>query len=219
MNKLIREVMLPVVGLGAIMDVFDRIAASQGWSEAQLKEGLEPAEQKRRKMILNEWSDNIKALRGAFDSIIEVMNEGLEHIALQLQLKKAPKAKKGSTSSDEKMEDDVEGRAESTNPGEKGFADYLDQKTIAFNAGKETTLRAWCERHGIELSTHFFDHPADAPYTETEAHQHEDQEQHTRNQRQLYLLLYVSSVSFYLEAKSNTCADRVFAVLIKSSNS
>lgn len=189
--------MLPVVGLGTIMDVFDRIAASQGWSEAHLKEGLGPVEQNRRKLILNEWSDNIRALRGAFDDIIEVMNEGLDHIALQLQLKKAPKAKKESTSSDKKGEDDIEARAESTSPGEKGFADYLEQKTIVFNAGKETTLRAWCERHGIELSTHFFDHPADAPYTETVAKQHEDKEQHARNQRQLYLLLYVRKYTFY----------------------
>ncbi|KAE9984928.1 hypothetical protein EG328_008126 [Venturia inaequalis] len=206
-NKLIREIMLPIVGLGAIMDVFDRIAAAQGWSEAHLKEGLGPFEEERRKFILNEWSDNIKALRGAFDNIIEVMNEGLEHIALRLQLKKAPKAKKGrSTSSGEKVEDDIEARAESTNPGEKGFAEYLHEKTIAFNAGKETTLRAWCERHGIELSSHFFDHPADAPYTETAEKQHEDKEQHTRNQRQLYLLLYIE---FLLHSSSRAILDMV----------
>lgn len=186
--------MLPVVGLGAIMDVFDRIAASHGWTKAHLKEGLGPVEDERRNFILKEWSDNIKALSGAFDSIIEVMVEGLEHIALQLQLKKAPKPKKkrtGSTTSSEKEADDVEARAEFTRPGDAGFADYLDQKTKIFNAGKETTLRAWCERHGIELSIHFFDHPADAPYTETSSKKHEDQAQHTRNQRQLYLLLYV----------------------------
>ncbi|TID19071.1 MFS transporter [Venturia nashicola] len=205
-NKLIRAIMLPIVGLGAIMDVFDRIAAAQGWSEAHLKEGLDYVEAERRKLILNEWSDNIIALRGAFDDIIEVMNEGLEHVALQLQLKKAPKAKKGSTSSNEKVEDDIEARAESTNPGGKGFADYLDQKTIAFNAGKESTLRAWCERHGIELSTHFFDHPADAPYSETVAKQHEDKAQHLRNQRQLYLLLYIE---FLLHSSSRAILDMV----------
>lgn len=200
--------MLPIVGLGAIMDVFDRIAAAQGWSEAHLKEGLDPFEEERRKLVLNEWSDNIRALRGAFDDIIGVMDEGLDHIALQLQLKKPPKAKKGSTSPGDKVKEDIEARAESTNPGGKGFAEYLNQKTIAFNAGKETTLRAWCERHGIELSTHFFDHPTDAPYTETAAKKHEDKEQHTRNQRQLYLLLYVSSaVTFSLEFQAYSSAD------------
>jgi hypothetical protein len=196
LNKLVRLVMLPVVGLGAIMDIFDRIAASQGWTEAHLKEGLEPVEQERRKRILSEWSDNIKALRGAFDSIIEVMGEGLEHVALQLQLKKAPKPKKkrtGSASSIGEEAEDVEARAESTRPGDKGFADYLDQKTKIFNAGKQQTLRGWCERHGIELSTHFFDHPADAPYSESSEKRNEDYEEHQRNQRQLYLLLYVSN--------------------------
>jgi hypothetical protein len=189
--------MLPVVGLGAIMDVFDRIAATQGWSEAHLKEGLDPVEQERRQRVLNEWSENIKALQGAFDDIIEVMVEGLEHVALQLQLKSAPKSKKkraGSMASTEEEVEDVEARAESTKPGDKGFADYLDQKTKVFNAGKQSTLRGWCERHGIALSPDFFDNPADAPYTETSEKKSEDQEQHQRNQRQLYLLLYVCSI-------------------------
>ncbi|QDS77146.1 hypothetical protein FKW77_001332 [Venturia effusa] len=205
-NKLLRAVMLPVVGLGAIMDVFDRMAASQGWSEAHLKEGLDPAEEQRRNLILNEWSDNIRALRGAFDNIIEVMNEGLEHVALQLQLKKALKAKKGRNSLDGKAESDIEARADFTNPGEKGFADYLDQKTIAFNAGKQTTLRAWCKRHGIEIGIDFFDHPTDAPYTETSKKQHEGKDQHTRNQRQLYLLLYIE---FLLHSSSRAVLDLV----------
>jgi hypothetical protein len=195
LNKLIRQIMLPVVGLGAIMDVFDRMAAAQGWTEAHLKDGLEPAEQEKRTRILFEWSENIKALRSAFDSIIEVMAEGLEHAALQLQLKKAPKPKdnrKGSVSSIGKEAEDVEARAESTRPGDKGFADYLDQKTKVFDSGKQQTLRAWCERHGIELSPHFFDHPSDAPYSESSEKKNENYEQHQRNQRQLYLLLYVS---------------------------
>jgi hypothetical protein len=194
MNKLVRGVMLPIVGLGAIMGIFDRLAASLGWTEERIKSGLDPAEQEMRNKVLVEWSGNMKALRDPFDTIVEVMDEGLEHVALQLQLKKAPKPEKtrtGTTSSTVEETEDVEARAESTKPGDKGFADYLDQKSKAFNAGKQQTLKDWCTRHGINLSEHFFEHPADAPYTESSEVKNEDYEMHQRNQRQLYMLLYV----------------------------
>jgi hypothetical protein len=193
MNKLIRNIMLPVIGLGAILDVFERLAALRGWTQAHLESGLDLEEAEARRKTLVEWSENIKAIHDPFDSIVEVMVEGLEHVALQLQLKKPSEASK-SKSNDPHPSGDVEAEAVATRPGEKGFADYLEQKIKVFDGGKQQNLRQWCTRHGIDLSPDFFEHPEDAEFAESPELRNVKTEQHQRNQRQLYLLLYVSFV-------------------------
>jgi hypothetical protein len=189
MNKLIRNIMLPTVGLGAVLDIFERIAALHGWTQANLENGLEPENAELRRRTLLEWSENIKAVHGPFESIIEVMVEGLEHVALQLELKKPVKADKIGPRN-EQLVDDVEAKAVVTRPGEKGFAAYMEQKVQNFNDGKQQSMREWCARHGIQLDADFFEHPYTAEFAESAEVQHQG-EQHDRNQRQLYLLLYV----------------------------
>jgi hypothetical protein len=191
MNKLIRNIMLPTVGLGAVLDIFERIAALHGWTQAHLQSGLDTEETEDRRKTLVEWSENIKAIHDPFDSIVEVMVEGLEHVALQLQLKKPAKAEK-TRPKDPASSGDIEAEAVATRPGEKGFADHLEQKINVFNGGKQQNLREWCARHGIELSPDFFEHPKDAEFAESAELRNVKTEQHQRNQRQLYLLLYVS---------------------------
>ncbi|KAF2432446.1 hypothetical protein EJ08DRAFT_585764 [Tothia fuscella] len=191
MNKLFRAVMLPTVGMGAIIDIFQRIAVLHGWTKNFVSEGMSLERQKSRQKTLQEWSDNIKSLNPSFESIIEGTMEGLEHVALQLQFKKALKPKKGQKMNSPNSAEDLEAGADSTKPGSKGFAEHLRSKVEAFNGGKQQALREWCTRHGIDLSPDFFDHPLDAKYTESTAMKEEDYETHQQNQRQLYLLLYM----------------------------
>jgi hypothetical protein len=192
MNKMFRQVMLPTVGLSAIMDIFERIGCIHGWTQAHLTSGLSKEEEAIRKQTLVEWSDNIKAVNPQFEAITEAMLEGLEHVALQLQLKSKPKAKNRKGKKVSPLSEDVEADAEATKPGDKGFGDHLKQKIRIFDGGRQQTLRDWCTRHGINLSPDFFDHPKDATFTESSAFKQEDLDKHQQNQRQLYLLLYVS---------------------------
>jgi hypothetical protein len=189
MNKLIRNIMLPTAGLAAVLDVFERIAATHGWTQAHLQDGLEPEDAEDRRRTLLEWSKNMEAVHSPFESIIEVMVEGLEHVALQLQLKKSAKPKK-TGSKNEQPVDDVEAEAVATRPGDKEFAKYLEQKIQIFHNGKQQSIREWCDRHGIHLDADFFEHPHTAEFSEGPEVQHHG-ERHERNQRQLYLLLYV----------------------------
>jgi hypothetical protein len=219
MNKLVRNIMLPTVGLGAVIDIFERIAAIHNWTQVHLESGLDPDDADNRRKILVEWSENIKAVHNPFQSIVEVMVEGLEHVALQLQLKKREKAKKVPSTDEAGLPNDVEAEAGVTAPGEKGFADYLEKKIQIFYGGKQHNLRDWCHRHGIELSEDFFDHPADAQFSESDEMKNEKYEQHQRNQRQLYLLLYVSSMDIRDAFGSNSLTDGIFVTRCQSSNS
>lgn len=190
-NKHLRAIMLPTIGMTALGDLLEHIAAERGWSGTHLKEGLEESDAAFRETTIKEWSENIKALHDPFELVVSVCVEGLEHIMLQLQLKRPPKGSKKKTSTDVPGED-VEGMAEATKPGDKGFADYMQVKVDTFYGGKREVLESWCSRHGIELTSDFFDHPQDAKYAETEAALQENMATRQRGRRQLYLLLYVS---------------------------
>jgi hypothetical protein len=71
-NKQIRSIMLPTVGLTALTDLLERIAYFRGWSHAHLKEGLSEEETAARKEAIFEWSENIKALHSPFNSIVSI---------------------------------------------------------------------------------------------------------------------------------------------------
>lgn len=183
MVKLLRGIMIPILGLSSIIDIFGRFAELNNWNTDHDAESEE-----LRKKVVHEWNEIMTAVHEPLSKIIEVMDQGLEHVLLTLQFVKPPKKNAGSSGGES---DDVEAKGNAAQPGDKGFADHLDKQSEEFYQGREMTLRLWCERKGIRLAPDFFQHPATASYDESLEIKQEPPRVHQRNQRQLYLLLFM----------------------------
>ncbi|KAL2357495.1 hypothetical protein BJ546DRAFT_964334 [Cryomyces antarcticus] len=207
MGKMLRSIMLPIVGLSSVIDIFERIAESRGWDrplDRSSDASHVPTDEEHAAAVEN-WHNIMQTLHEPFAMITEVIDEGLHHVLLTLQLIKPPKkSKKGGKGSNKA--DDVEARGDIPRPGEKGFAEYLDRKTQDFHKSKEMTLRLWCQQTGIQLSPSFFEHPRTAQYRLPEDIKYESDDQHQRHQRQLYLVLYME---FLLMSTSRAVHDFV----------
>ncbi|KIW03822.1 uncharacterized protein PV09_05121 [Verruconis gallopava] len=181
--KHLRSVMLPTVGMSAMNDLLERLAQSHGWSQKHLDEGLGEDEMKTRAAAVKDWADNLKAMHASFNSIITAACQGLEHVAIQLELKKPPRESLSA--------DDDEAKVGIVGPGDAEFAAHLEAKIQEFSSGKREMLQDWGERHGIKLSADFFEtrRTVDFPFHEQSGNT--DENVHERNQRQVYLLLYM----------------------------
>lgn len=208
MNKLIRFIMLPVVGLSSMTNIYDRVAEAHGWTEEHIKEGLSEEDARIRDRIMSDWQFNMRTVHKPLDMIVDLMNEGMDHCMYQLHLKDLPKekkAEKGAKKNSTRVEDeDVEAKAESTKPGDKGFAKYFAQKAEVFHGGKQEALTQWCERKGIDLPPDFFEHPYDAPFTLKDWRKNETAATYLMYQRQLFMLLYME---FLLYSTSQAILD------------
>lgn len=200
LNELIREVFTPMVGLTCLSDIFERISVSRGWDrrksfpDPSLPNLAEMAESGRLEAI-NEWHELIKVLKEPFESLTTVIDDGLEHVALVLRLKK----QRQRTSS----ADDHEAAGDTPKPGEPTFADYLGHRTDEFLRSKRVILRTWCTMHDIELPEGYFDNPKlsvdDLPAWTRESSSSE----HTRLRNQLMVLLYVEFLLWTLAQKTH----------------
>ncbi|KAK4998768.1 hypothetical protein LTR66_002068 [Elasticomyces elasticus] len=193
-SRQLRSVMVPIIGLSSVIDIFERTSEERGWGRSRdatrQPSVVEELQEKDRVQSVNDWHDTMNTLKGPFAMISEVMDEGLEHVLLVLELK--PRPKKNQHSEDDAG--DAEARGDKPAPGEKGFATYLDLKTREFQKTKQTTLRGWCERHGFRLASDFFERPRTAEYEAPRwLSEGLGSERRTRHQRRLYLVLYVST--------------------------
>ncbi|KAJ9660707.1 hypothetical protein H2201_006786 [Coniosporium apollinis] len=203
LSRLIRGVMLPTVGLSSVIDIFERLGELDYWNRKAETAAGDADPQEKQKRAIHEWNDIMKAVHEPFSSITQVLDEGILHAMLCLKLQKPAKQKEGNNVQDGfgAGADDVEARGEDSQPGGKGFAEYLDRKSQEFYHGKEMVLQTWCERKGIRLAPDFFDHPADALYSTASMERVMTEGTHARNQRQLYLLLYMEFL-FYSISQS-----------------
>lgn len=186
LNNLLRQVFLPTMGLESITSLFQHIAAIRGWTEASITKMKEEELLERDKSI-RDWNENMTLVHGAFDDIMTVMEDAIDHISLQLQFIKPPKKSKS------KEDEDVEKKADGSAPGDPGFAAYLDRKSTKFYSEKHFTLLQWGRNHGIKWPDNFFDNPDTAPLELSQSMNQENGQRRVQNQRQLYLLLYVRS--------------------------
>jgi hypothetical protein len=195
MNKLIRLISLPILGLGSMVNILERIAETEGWTEKSINEGLSPGSEEIRKQTMSDWQFNMKLAHRPLDDFVDLMVDGIDHIQYQLELKKPPKPKSGAKKDKEENvtaeEKDIEANAQSTKPGEEGFAEYFEQKAKKLHEGKPYALRQWCARKGITLPEDFFEHPHDSSFKIEDFRKDENRDVYRRYQRQLYMVLYM----------------------------
>ncbi|KAJ8115265.1 hypothetical protein OPT61_g3058 [Boeremia exigua] len=194
MFKHLRRIFLPILGLGSVMDLFERAAEINHWDDENMTEH----DNELRQTSISEWNELFSFVHEPFDHIMQVMDEGLTHVMLRMQFVKVPKKKKGQN------QGDTEAKGDAVKPGDKNFAEYMAKQADVFYSAKEPTLRHWVESKGIKLSADYFSCP-DQIDDET-LKRLPSITTRKRDQRQLYTLLYVI---FLLNSISRSILDFV----------
>jgi hypothetical protein len=196
LNRLLRNIMLPIAGFGSITEILKQIALSFGWTKERVA-NLSEKEKLDRENSIADWTLNMQLAYEPIKTVVQAMDEAVEHVLLTLQLKALPKTGKVMVETE-----DIEAGGESTAPGQPDFAAYLEKKVTDFYQGKHLTLIEWGKIRGIEFPPDFFDHPSKMTLPISDEISSEGQVRRQRNQRQLYLLLYVrlSDLSSYFQS-------------------
>jgi len=198
-QKLLREIMLPTVGLSCLPEAFQRIAEERGWdpsldlAHASVADAQNNDERVRIETI-QEWHELMKILRKPFGKVTETIDEGLEHIAITLQLAPKPKARGAEATAEES--------GSVPHPGDDSFAVSYNARSLAFLESKKEMLRAWCSLHGIELPPDFFADPYSKDYQAPDwLNASGGTFEHTRVRRQLFLSLYMEFLLFTISRR------------------
>ncbi|KAL4865495.1 hypothetical protein BDV12DRAFT_211063 [Aspergillus spectabilis] len=178
----LRQTMIPVVGLSFVVDIFERLSEYNRWNDPIDPTSVISGDLRDR--AVHEWNEIMSAVHDPFVSMIQTIDEGLQHVALTLKLTPAPTKTKSSS--------DAEASA-SRAPGDKGFSAHMEKKLLDFKVAKRLALRAWSEEKGITLPPDFFEHPATA-HLEMEDLPTDGSVNRDRARRQLYLFLYMEQL-------------------------
>ena len=188
--------------------VLKRIEDGGGWIPCDFESGPEDHNEKVKaaQAYCQEeyelvWQQSIGALIEPATAIIQAMNDGLEHAALQLEIIPRPGTKNflnwlpGAKRTEET---DREAQGESIKPGNPEFSKLLEEKLNDFSTGRIEALTAWAESRGLSKeqveklqSLGEFDVDEDP-----------DDGQVRRDRQQLYLLLYIQHM-----VSTNRCSD------------
>lgn len=177
--KHLRSLLQPVLGLGSVLDLFERATEIEHWNG----EGIEVNEEEHLKAV-KEWNELFQFIHEPLNTILEALDAGLEHVMLKLELVKPPKKKKKGQS-----QDDAEAKGDVVKPGDTDFAIYFEKQAALFLSTKEPTLRHWVQSKGITLRDDYFSCPSDIddenlkllPSITTRK----------RDQRQLFMILHI----------------------------
>lgn len=179
--KHMRAIMLPLVGLSSLADLFERIGQNYNWAHDNGFECSDEEEEALHMQTVQDWHEIMERMHDPIEKIVQVMDGGLEHAMLRLQLTKPAK----------KRTADEEAKGGLIRPGDDGYADYLESEGEIFYEGKGGFLRQWVQSKGVQLPENYFDKAARDPYAGMAPLTQEPTFVHQRQQRQLYVLLYV----------------------------
>ena len=182
-------------------DTLDRIADNGGWNpcDFDISEPNSDYQGQHRREYEKIWQSCMESFLEPAVMIIEAINQGLEHAALQLEIIPPP-GKKGhlrwfSHATQSTMSADVESGGDEIKPGNPAFSKILEQKLADFLARKSEYLDGWANSRGLtgeqlekmQTQDEFDGDREKAPFNH-----------HTpRNRKQLYLLLYMQHMVSY----------------------
>jgi hypothetical protein len=180
--KHLRNVMMPLMGLGTLVDLFARHAEINHWGPERA-DNASPETEKVRHETIQEWHIIMQSVHEPLARIMQALDQGLEHVLLRLQFQQPPKKKKGSDTQDPESKGDL------TSPGDEKFDEYLQRECDSFYNEKSVTLYAWAESKGIKLGADFLERSE--AFVVPEEIVKEPTRTTQRQQRQLYVLLYL----------------------------
>lgn len=184
-------------GLAKMPDILKRIADGGGWIPCDFESRTEDRDDKTKisqghsqEAYEIVWQQAIGALIEPATAIIEAMNDGLEHAALQLEIVPRPGTKNflnwmpGARRTEQT---DREAEGEIIKPGDPEFSRLLEDKLTEFSTGRIEALTAWAESKGLSAAQ------LEKLQSLGELDVDEDPvDGHVRRDRQqLYLILYV----------------------------
>ena len=182
LTRLLKLIMLPIVGMSSLADIFDRVARMRGWKTAT----GDRADTKDQEMT--QWSEIMKTLHEPFENLTQAIDGGLQHVLYALELEKRPKEARSRQKNDHTTaaSSDIEAKGDSVEPGDSEFAEALSRRIQAFYEQRRVTLDTWCRQKGFDsMLNRFSNRPQpESAYDFTSS-------DHASSQRQLYLILYM----------------------------
>lgn len=144
--NLIRNFVIPMTGIGTIMDIFQRVGRDRGWDGSEEVEGglfeeFKPYDKEESQRI---WNDIMKQLHEPFEILSEAIVEGINHGGILLQMFPQPKEQKKAGA-----DADVEASGGQLRAGQVGFSQVINEKVDAFNNRKSEILRIWAKEKGL----------------------------------------------------------------------
>ena len=181
-----RQVFLPLLGLGSVVDIFERLIERHNENHEIRTESLGDNTQgftrpARTTTGMSGWSDVMETLHDPFSFLCDAIIDGLTHASYALELSKRPR-----TNSSKMGDEDLE-KSTVPEPGDGEYGAHLESKIAQFSQTRKLALQTWCTQKGLEVplgdihgsSPQLFD-------------QFKTITSNERNRQQLYLILYVS---------------------------
>ncbi|KAI1113209.1 hypothetical protein F5Y14DRAFT_418650 [Nemania sp. NC0429] len=186
LQELFRGVVIPIHGIGTVIDIFQRLAEKRGWittSETPLEVLAEKNEDKRV------WNEVMKQLHEPFEKLSDAIDEGLQHAGMLLEIIPRPKAaeKSENNANGSATLADVEAKGDLVEPGDPGFAAALLKRVQSFHDVRGTILRAWATEKGLLADNAPLDEVNNFSFSQTD-------ESQCRDREQLYVLLYLETL-------------------------
>lgn len=184
MFNLIRNFIVPMTGIGTIMDIFQRVGRDRGWDsngegggEGGLFEEFKPYDKEESQRI---WNDIMKQLHEPFEILSEAITDGITHGGMLLRMFPHPKEQKKAGA-----DADVEASGGQLRAGQIGFSQVINEKIETFNNRKSEILRTWAKEKGLSSDGR----PENWDKNSTRLF-----EKRRNDQAQLYVILYLEKL-------------------------
>lgn len=180
--NLIRNFIIPMTGIGTIMDIFQRVGRERGWDgsgegEGGLFQEFKPYDKEQSQQI---WNDIMKQLHEPFEILSDAIIQGINHGGILLRMFPQPKEQKKAGAGD-----DVEASGGQLRAGQVGFSQVINEKIVAFNNRKSEILRIWAKEKGLSSDGR----PENWDKNSTRLF-----EKRRNDQAQLYVILYLEKL-------------------------
>lgn len=187
MFNLIRMCVIPMTGIGTIMDIFQRVGRERGWDGEGPGDGgffqrFQPIGKEESQRI---WNDIMKQLHEPFEILSEAITQGIDHAGVLLKLFPQPKAQKKAAAQNAGTDADVEASGGELRPGQVGFSSVINAKIETFNSRKGEILRLWAKDKGLCTDDNFENWTQDSTRLF---------EKRRNDQAQLYVILYLEKL-------------------------
>lgn len=178
-------------------EILKRIENDGGWKPTDFesrKEGSDDKTQVDQEDNQEEyeivWQQSIGALIEPATSMIQAINDGLEHSALRLEIVPRPGTKNflnWMPGAKRTAKSDAEAEGETIKPGNPEFSKILEENLYEFSAGRIEALNAWADSKGLSQAQIENLQALD----ENGVYRELAGDHIQRDRQQLYLILYV----------------------------
>ncbi|KAH8668497.1 hypothetical protein BX600DRAFT_379553 [Xylariales sp. PMI_506] len=183
--ELLRAIIVPIIGISTVIDLFQRVAERRNWVTSKDTSAEVIAEKLKEKRL---WNEVMRQLHDPFETLSEVVNQGIEHAALQLEIIPRPKvSKKAKKSTQPNATDDVEANGGLVQPGDSGFSNIIEEKVTAIKNIKGSVLQTWAQERGLISDENLVETLEPSISVSDEWRQDHDQSQ-------LFMLLYLEKL-------------------------